>query len=298
MSRSAVLSDAHWELIEPLMPSSDGKRGNRFGDHRRIVEGVVYRFRTGIAWRDLPEQFGPWQTVWKRHRRFSQDGTWDRIHTMLLTHADAAGQIDWRVSVDSTINRAHQHAPTSRAPQGDLSNHTNLSVEPADHAVGRSRGGLSTKIHHVCDGRGRPLVLLLGPGQGNDSPMFANLIGAIRVPWTGPGRPRTRPEAVLADKAYSSRANRALLRSRGITAVIAEPSDQAGHRKRRGSKGGRPPKFDTEAYKGRNVIERSFNVLKQWRALATRYDKLAITYRGGVVLGVIITWLRELGDTP
>lgn len=109
MSRSAVLLDAHWELIEPFMPSSDGKRGNRFGDHRRIVEGVVYRFRTGIAWRDLPEQFGPWQTVWKRHRRFSQDGTWDRIHTALLARADAAGEIDWSVSVDSTINRAHQH---------------------------------------------------------------------------------------------------------------------------------------------------------------------------------------------
>lgn len=128
--------------------------------------------------------------------------------------------------------------------------------------------------------------------------MFPNVLDAIRVPRRGPGRPRTRPDAVLADKAQSSRGNRALLRSRGITAVIAEPSDQIGHRKRKGSKGGRLPKFDTQAYKGRNVVERSFNVLKQWRGLATRYDKLAITYRGGVVLGAIITWLRELGDTP
>ena len=109
MSRSAVLSDAQWELIEPLMPSSDGKRGNRFRDHRTVVEGVVYRYRTGIAWRDLPERFGPWQTVWKRHRRFSGDGTWDRIHEALLARADAAGELDWSVSVDSTINRAHQH---------------------------------------------------------------------------------------------------------------------------------------------------------------------------------------------
>jgi putative transposase len=150
----------------------------------------------------------------------------------------------------------------------------------------------------VCDGKGRPIVLLLGPGQGNDSPMFPHLLNAIRVPRRGPGRARTRPDAVLADKAYSSRGNRALLRSRGITAVIAEPSDQVGHRKRKGSRGGRPPKFDAQAYKGRNVVERSFNVLKQWRGLATRYDKLAITYRGGVVLGAIICWLRELGDTP
>jgi len=80
--------------------------------------------------------------------------------------------------------------------------------------------------------------------------------------------------------------------------VIAEPSDQIGHRKRKGAKGGRALKFDAEAYKGRNVVERSFNLLKQWRGLATRYDKLALTYRGGVVLGAIITWLRELGDTP
>ena len=128
--------------------------------------------------------------------------------------------------------------------------------------------------------------------------MFPNLLNTIRVPRNGRGRARTRPDAVLADKAYSSRANRGLLRSRGIKAVIAEPSDQVGHRKRKGSNGGRPPKFDTEAYKGRNVVERSFNVLKQWRGLATRYDKLALTYRGGVVLAAIVTWLRVLGDTP
>ena len=139
---------------------------------------------------------------------------------------------------------------------------------------------------------------MVGPGQANDSPMFPHLLNAIHVPRLGPGRPRTRPERVLADKAYSSRGNRALLRSRAIKAVIAEPSDQVGHRKRKGSKGGRPPAFDADVYKGRNVIERSFNVLKQWRGLATPYDKLALTYRGGVVLGAIITWLRELGDTP
>ena len=142
------------------------------------------------------------------------------------------------------------------------------------------------------------MVLLLGPGQGGDSPMFAHLLDAVRVPRRGPGRPRTRPTRVLADKAYSSRANRDLLRARGITAVIAQPSDQAAHRKRRGRAGGRPPAFDVDAYKGRNVVERSFNAIKQWRGLATRYDKLALTYRGGVVLAAIVTWLRALSDTP
>jgi transposase len=177
--------------------------------------------------------------------------------------------------------------------QGELSNHTNLAVEPADHAIGRSRGGLSTKIHHACDGKGRPLVMLLGPGQGNDSPMFPHVLAAISVARSGPGRPRTRPDRVVADKAYSSRGNRRLLRRRGIVAVIPEPSDQVGHRKRRGSRGGRPVSYDPEAYRGRNVVERSFNVFKNWRGLATRYDKLAITYRGGVVLASITIWLRQ-----
>lgn len=110
MSRTAVLTDADWARIEPLMPSSDGQRGRPFRDHRQVIEGIFYRLRTGIAWRDLPESFGPWQTVWKRHRRFSADGTWDKIHARLVAEADAAGELDWQVSVDSTVNRAHQHA--------------------------------------------------------------------------------------------------------------------------------------------------------------------------------------------
>lgn len=110
MSRSAVLTDAQWTRIEPLMPSSDGLRGRPFRDHRQVIEGIVYRLRTGIAWRDLPASFGPWQTIWKRHRRFASDGTWDRIHASLVAQADARGELDWSVSVDSTVNRAHQHA--------------------------------------------------------------------------------------------------------------------------------------------------------------------------------------------
>jgi transposase len=112
MSRTVVFSDAQWARIAPLMPCSDGQRGRPFRDHRQVVEAIVFRYRTGIAWRDLPACFGPWQTAWKRHRRFSADGTWDRIHARLLAEADAIGGIDWAVAVDSTINRAHQHATT------------------------------------------------------------------------------------------------------------------------------------------------------------------------------------------
>jgi transposase len=92
-------------------------RGRPFRDHRQVLEGIVFRYRTGCAWRDLPEEFGPWQTVWKRHHRFSLDGTWDRILTALQARADAAGELDWVVSVDSSISRVHQHGATAaRAP--------------------------------------------------------------------------------------------------------------------------------------------------------------------------------------
>jgi transposase len=128
MSRTAVITDAQWERISELLPSSEGLVGRPFRNHRQVVEGIVYRYRTGVAWRDLPEEFGPWQTVWKRHRRFSLDGTWDRLLTELLAQADAAGDIDWSVSVDSTINRAHQHAAT-------LSRDTGGSVELHESAA-------------------------------------------------------------------------------------------------------------------------------------------------------------------
>jgi transposase len=122
--------------------------------------------------------------------------------------------------------------------------------------------------------------------------MFVPVLAAIRVPRLGPGRPPTRPDAVLADKAHSSKAIRAELRRRRITSVIPEPADQQGHLKRRGSRGGRPVSYDRNLCKGRNVVERAFNLLKHWRGLATRYDKHAVNYRGAVVLAAILTWLR------
>ena len=128
--------------------------------------------------------------------------------------------------------------------------------------------------------------------------MFPEVLGSLRVPRIGGGRPRTTPDRALGDKAYSSKANRKMLRDRNIHAVIPERSDQIANRKRRGRAGGRPPGLDKEAYKRRNVIERSFAVFKQWRGIATRYDKLALTYRGGAVLRAITIWSKALGDTP
>jgi transposase len=164
--------------------------------------------------------------------------------------------------------------------------------EPGDYALGRSRGGLSTKIHAAVDGRGRPLVILLTPGQAGDAPMMLPLLAGLRV-GRPLGRPRTRPDRVLADKAYSLRAIRAHLRARGIGSVIPVPDDQKAHRRRRGSSGGRAVSYDKNAYRGRIVIERAFNGFKHWRGLATRYDKHAVVYRGGPVLAAALIWLAD-----
>ena len=190
----------------------------------------------------------------------------------LQVAADARGQMDWRVSVDSTIARVHQQGATAARSQLTPTSYTGAPWnykdrrgsrdEPDDHAIGRSRGGLTTKTHAIVDGRGLPLVVGVTPGQAGDSPALKLLLAELRVPRQGPGRPRTTPQALRGDKAYSSRATRAVLRARGITAVIPEPADQIGHRKRRGSRGGRPVGFDVQDYKQRNVIERAFNRLK------------------------------------
>ena len=169
--------------------------------------------------------------------------------------------------------------------------------EPGDHGIGRSRGGLSTKAHALVDGNGRLLTLIVGPGHAGDSPVLPLLLGELRVARRGRGRPRTRPDVLRADKAYCSRGHRELLRSRGIKAVIPEKSDQAAHRKRRGSAGGRPVTHDADDYKNRNVVERFFNRMKHWRALASRYDKYATVYRGGIILAAIVDWLKHLRDT-
>lgn len=127
MSRTSVLTDGQWSRIQLLLPSSAGRRGRPFRDDRRVVEGIIYRYRCGIAWRDVPAEFGPWQTIWKRHRRYSGDGTWDSILAALLTVADAQGEVDWSVSVDSTVNRAHQHGTNlPRTTGGPLELHESV----------------------------------------------------------------------------------------------------------------------------------------------------------------------------
>lgn len=161
--------------------------------------------------------------------------------------------------------------------------------EPGDHAIGRSRGGLTTKIHLASDGDCRPLAFVLTAGQAGEAPAFPDVMARLRVPRRR-GRPRTRPDVVLGDKGYCSRAIRDHLSKRGIRVVIPVPADQRGHRLRRGSRGGRPPAFDREAYKQRDTVERCINRLKQWRGIATRYEKTATIYLAGLHVADIFLW--------
>jgi transposase len=187
-----------------------------------------------------------------------------------------------------------------RRTQGDQSNDKNSRSDR--EALGRSRGGLSTKIVLVADRRARPLSRVITAGQRHDSVSFERVMAGIQILRRGRGRPRTTPRHVLGDKAFSNKAIRGYLRRRGITATIPEPADQIKHRRDRGSRGGRPPVFDTERYKQRNVVERCNNKLKQHRAVATRYDKREYMYQATVDVASIRIWLKDpvhdLQDTP
>ncbi|QNK79409.1 IS5 family transposase [Nakamurella sp. PAMC28650] len=169
--------------------------------------------------------------------------------------------------------------------------------------MGRSRGGVTTKIHMAADSKCRPVGRVISAGQRHDALAFTAVLADIRIVRGRDGRPRTRPDRVLADKAYSSGRIRKSLRRRGIKATIPEPVNQINGRLSKGSRGGRPPKFDKEIYKDRNTVERTFNRLRGYRAVATRYDKREFVYRGTVDVASIGIWLRHLTendprDTP
>ena len=114
MSGRFELTDAEYARIAPLLPSMARQRGGRWRDHRQVINGIVFRVRTGVPWRDIPERYGPWKTLYKRFTRWEEDGTWARIEAALHTDADGAGNLDWHANADSTIVRAHQHAAGAR----------------------------------------------------------------------------------------------------------------------------------------------------------------------------------------
>src|SRR3954447_20952658 len=274
-----MLSEAMWGRLAPLLPPQKPRTGRPSLDHRRFLEAVLWLARTGAPWRDPPAELMNWRTAWggppppacRRLQRWTAAGVWERVIDALRAMAPEAG---WEAHMlDSTVIRAHAHAAGARKATGQ-------------QALGRSRGGFSTKLHLRGDARGRPVAFHLTAGQRHDligvGPLFER--GVLR---TGRrGRPRWKPEAVIADKAYSAAWLLDALRRKGITPVIPSRSDQPGN-----------PDFDGETYRRRNLVERLVAKLKQFRRVATRYEKLDPHYLAFIQIASVVLWLRVFGDT-
>jgi transposase len=287
MAKRGGLTNAAWARLRPLLPLN-GQRGGQWRDHRQVIDGILWRLRVGAPWRDVPARYGPQQTCYDRFVRWRRDGTWDRLLALVQATADAAGELDWAICIDATVVRAHQHAAGARR-NPSKADRAAKAAYPTDEALGRSRGGRTTKLHLACDGRGRVLAVILTPGQRHESTQLGAVLDAIRVPRHGSrGRPRKRPAHVIADKGFRYPRCRRLLRRRGIAHTVPERRDQ---RARRLSRRGRPLAFDATRYRARSVVERCVGWLKQWRAVATRYDKRALNYHAAVVTAALLRWL-------
>ncbi|WP_373687453.1 IS5 family transposase [Acetobacter sp. P5B1] len=238
--------------MKDLLPGREGHVGGTAADNRLFVEAVLYRYRAGIPWRDLPARFGDWKNVHRRLRRWCESAVIERIFRYLAADYD-----NEYMMIDSTIVRAHQHSAGASKKGG------------ADQAIGRSRGGLTTKIHAICDAPGNPVELGITPGQDGDITQAEPLLENID------------PDAFLADKAYDADRLINRLIQRGITPVIPPKRNRTTQRK-----------TDFALYREQNLTERFFNKIKKFRAIATRYDKLKSTFLAAVQFASIIILLN------
>ena len=226
------LSDCEWNVIRPMLPNKP--RGVPRVDDRRILNGIFWVLRSGAPWRDLPEGCGPHTTCYNRFVRWRRAGVWDRIMDALAAAHDAAVQM-----IDTSIVRVHQHGSC-------------IAGNKEQH-MGRSRGGLTSKIHAVVDANGLPVRLGLTPGEAHDNRLCSVLLTGLR--------PRTM---LLADRGYDADWIRALASQQGAWANIPPKRNRKD-----------PICFSPYLYRARNLVERFFNKIKQCRRIATRYDKLA-----------------------
>jgi transposase len=253
MVRRHGLRDDQWERIRGLLPGRAGHVGVTAKDNRLFVDAVLYRYRAGIPWRDLPEHYGPWKAVHTRFTRWAKRGVWVAVFAHLANDADPEYAM-----IDSTIVRAHQHSAGAKG--GDRE----------QEAIGRSKGGLTTKIHATTDALGNPTGFHLTPGQAHD------LVGADAL------LPGLEADALLADKAYDAE-ERVIgpLQQAGTVPVIPSRANRK-----------TPREYDTDLYKARHLIENFFAKLKQFRAIATRYDKRARNFLAAIHLAAAVIWLN------
>lgn len=259
------LTDDQWKQLEPFFPKNKPRRGRPWHDHRRIVHGILWVIKTGVPWRDLPERFGKWTTVYNRFHRWVKEGFWDKLLLEIQKLKDREGEIDrgqW--NVDGTSVRAHVSAAGSRSQAPE---------EPENHGLGYSRGGYTSKLHLVVDDRANVLNITLTEGQSHETKEFEHLLTS--TPLTQ-GKTRRWPKAVAGDKGYSSEKNRQFLRRRGIESVIARKTNEP-----------REEHFDKQKYRRRNIVERAIGWLKINRRVATRYEKNALHYLAVVKIAIL-----------
>jgi transposase len=247
------IRDDQWDRIKDLLPGRIGHVGATARNNRLFIDAVLYRIRTGIPWRDLPERFGDFKNIHRRFSRWAEKGLWGNLLSLLTEDAD-----EEYVMIDSTLVRAHQHS--SGAVGRNLS----------DQAIGRSRGGLTTKIHARVDALGNPTEFFLTAGQVHDLAGAEVLLTDIE---TG---------AVIADKAYDAEERVVKpLEQAGIEVVIPPRSCRK-----------TPREYDRELYKARHLIENFFCKLKHFRGIATRYDKLSRNFLAALQFAAILIWLN------
>lgn len=251
MLRRHEVTDDQWNRIQHLLPGQEGNPGVTAKDNRLFVNAVLWIAKTGAPWRDLPERFGNWNSVFQRFNRWCKAG----VLTTVMEHLQDPDL--GTLLLDSTIIRAHQHAAGAEGSTAE------------DEALGRSRGGFSTKVHVACDGLGKPVKIVLTPGQDHDVTQGPTLIAD------------TEAKKVIADKGYDSDELIAEIESTGAKAVIPPRSNRTTERS-----------YSKKDYKKRNVIERFMNVIKQCRRVATRYEKTARNFLAIVQLASIFVLLN------
>jgi transposase len=260
------LTDQEFNAIRPLLPRTRcSDRGRPWIDHRKVINGILWILHTGSPWRDLPREFGKWQTVYNRFRRWVYEDLWDKIFSYLLHRLDSLGKIDRSLwCIDGSAVRAHR-AASGMIPQSEENDGLN--------ALGRSRGGYSTKLHVLTDANGTLIGVTATAGQTHEAAEFESLMANSCLSLHCR---RNRPRALAGDKGYSSGAIRSWIQSKSICDVIPTRSNEATN-----------PSFHKDTYRRRNIVERTIGWLKEARRIATRYDKLTSSYLAFVQLAAM-----------